>query len=186
MSENNAYQSLGVSAGYEVGRRGEVVLLANRATRPAALVAWIVGGLAGISAMHAILWPALALADQVSARIGMWMGAGFGVAGAALFWIARAGYRRYRTLRDAPIDNVPGLRADVPAGVLRRDTSVIANLSDVRIDTPRNLGDSTQGSMRWVRLSWPGGRTRVYSASSNAAQEMARTLAQLGVGTVAK
>lgn len=182
VSEEQAYRSLGVSAGYEIGRRGHAIILAHRGTRPAALVAWIVGGLTCITAIHALLWPGLALTGQVAISSGVWMGAGFGLAATLFFWIARAGYRRYQVLRDASIDEVPGLRADLQAGVLRKGEIQIAALKDVRIDTPRNLGDSTQGSMRWVRLSWPGGKARVYSAASKEAEAMARTLVELGVG----
>ena len=110
------------------------------------------------------------------------MGAGFGLAAALLFWIARAGYRRYRLLRDISIDEVPGLRADLQAGLLRKGQAEVAALKDVRIATPRNLGDSTQGSMRWVRLVWPGGEANVFSAASAEADAMSRTLVELGVG----
>lgn len=179
---DESFQRLGASAGFEIARSGEVIFFAQRGTRPAALTVWIGGGLSALAGVHAILWPVLALAGKGEMGLGLRLGVGFGLAALLLFFVARAGYRRYRRLRDAAIDEVPGFRADLKAGTLLREGRKIAKLADLQIDTPRNLGDSTQGSMRWVRLRWPGGSARVYSASSKEAESIASRLVEAGIG----
>jgi len=176
------YQLIGRSAGFEIGRRGDEVLLAHRATRGPALVAWIVGGLAAFAAGHAVLWPCLGLAGRVAMKPAAIAGAALTAGAVLLFAIARTGYRSYRRRRDAPVDETPGYRADLAAGALLAGDERVAALADVTVDTPRNLGDSTQGSMRWIRLRWPGGKALVYSAAAKDAQRVAAALVELGVG----
>ncbi len=182
VSEDLQYQALGISAGFEVGRAGPVVIMGQRGTRPAAITAWVAGGLCLITAVHALVWPSLAMTGRVSASAGWKAGAGFALAAVLAFWIARKALRRYRLRRDAEIDEMPGLRANLTLGILLRDSKELTQLSKVLIDTPFNIGDSTQGTMRWVRLRWPGGSARVYSAGNTKAEAMAKALIDLGVG----
>ncbi len=173
---------IGRSAGYEIVQRGDEVILAHRATRGPALVAWIVGGMAVLAGVHAVLWPGLAIAGEVGS--GGWIAAGVLVpVTAALFIAARAGYRAYRRRRDRPIDEVPSYRADLSAGVMRSGGRDVARLADIQIDAPRNHGDSTQGSMRWVRLRWSGGSARVYNAGADEAERVAAALRSLFAGS---
>ena len=174
-----SYKVIGSSAGYEIGRRGDEIILAHRATRGPALVAWIVGGLTVMAAIHGVLWTSLALAGEVDAKAGSIAGLVLAPISVGLFLIARKGYRTYRSRRDSPIDEVPSYRADLSAGALRSGGRDLAKLADVTVDAPRNLGDSTQGSMRWVRLKWPGGSARAYSAASSEAQRVATELEKL-------
>lgn len=156
--------------------------MVQRGTRPAIITAWVTGGLCLIGSVHAVVWPSLALGGQVSNGAGWKAGAGFALAAALTFWIARTALRRYRQRRDASMADLPGLRANLNTRVLLRDSRELASLERVQIDTPLNFGDSTQGSMCWVRLRWPGGSARVYSAGTKQAQDMAKSLIELGVG----
>jgi hypothetical protein len=75
-----------------------------------------------------------------------------------------------------------GYVATASAGALLSGGRQVATLADVTIETTFNIGDSTQGSMRWVRLRWPGGSARVYSAATKDANRVALALIELGVG----
>jgi hypothetical protein len=178
----DGYERLGASAGYEIGRSGRVIILAHRNTRPPALVAWIAGGSTLLAVGHAILWPFLGLTGRVATRPALIAGLVLVPVALLLGWVARAGYRRYRRRRDASIDEVPAFRAQLDQDRLSWQGQEVARLDEIRIDTPRNMGDSTQGRMKWVRLRWPGGAARVYSAAARNAEDMADVLVQLGVG----
>lgn len=175
-------QVLGRSAGFEIARDGQFIWMASRGTRGPLLVALIAGGIGLIALVNGCIWATRSfLAGE--ARTGLILVAallGGGGLVAAVGWL---GFRAYRRRRDAPLVDMATVRADLEAGELQLPSGGhIAALSDVHIDTPFNVGDSTQGSMRWVRLRWPGGSLRVYSAAAKRAKQMAAALVDAGVG----
>lgn len=175
-------QRLGSSAGYEIARDGDVVWMAHRGTRGPLLVALIAGGLALAAAVNGAIWTTKLIGDGET-RSGLVLAAVLiGVTG-LLAAVSTLGFRGYRRRRRAPLVEMATLRADLAAGQLQTPGgAVIAALTEVEVDTPRNLGDSTQGSMRWVRLRWPKGSARVYSAASSEAQRVAGALVDVGIG----
>ena len=175
-------RQIGLSAGFEVARDGDIIWMASRGTRGPLLVALIAGGVGLLAVGAGCIFSvrAFVLGDV---RVGLIVAAALIGGGGLIAGIGWLGFRSYRRRRDAPLEEMALVRADLAAGELQSaGGGRIAGLSDVRIDTPFNIGDSTQGSMRWVRLRWPGGSLRIYSAASKSAEQMASLLISVGVG----
>jgi hypothetical protein len=175
-------QVLGSSAGFEIARDGQLIWMAARGTRGPLLVALIAGGIGLLALVNGCIWSTRAFIGG-EARTGLILAAALLGGGGLVATIGWLGFRAYRRRRDAPVTEMAAVRADLGSGELQTPSGGrVALLTEVRIDTPFNVGDSTQGSMRWVRLRWPGGSLRVYSAASKRAQQMASLLVIEGVG----
>jgi hypothetical protein len=178
-------QTLGSSAGFEIARDDDALWFAYRSSRGPALVAWICGGLAFAAAVNGVLWTVKSFSGGITQN-GLILASGLCGLTLALLLVARLGYREYKRRRDTPLTDWAILRGDLTnKQLLDVDSSPIVDFSEVTIDTPRNLGDSTQGSMRWVRLRWGKDKIRIYSASSSEAERVAKDLVELGVGSLA-
>jgi hypothetical protein len=174
---------LGASAGHKVVRDGPRVRFVERGTRGPAILAWLTGGGAVIALGHGVLWPVLAMTGEAPARAGLLGGLIGGVAGALLVLACVAATRAYRRRARAPVLGLPALVADLERGALfAADGRRLADLAEVTVDAPMNLGDSTQGFMRRVRLRWKGGRAYVYNAASRDAKRLRDVLVALGIG----
>jgi len=157
---------LGDSCGYEIRKRNGGILFAHRRTRGPLLVAAITAGLSLLALVNGAVW----------VRESWTVIAVLGPLALLFAAIALVAYRAWKRRRLAPFESFVSLRANLKSQYLQRGGRDLAPLAEVEVDTPRNLGDSTQGSMRWIRLRWPGGKALVYSAASRGSEDLAAIL----------
>ncbi|MCS6912581.1 MAG: hypothetical protein RMK29_19865 [Myxococcales bacterium] len=170
-----AEEVLAEAHGFSIVRRDAAVVLVDRRTRSAALLAAMGGGLCGLLGLVAAiqLLGGTTPANRVGAGVAAVLAAGTG-------WLAVRGLRMYRARRDGP-----GVRLVLSDGWLRgEDGQPLAPLSSLTLRTSIDWTDGTGGLRlaRRVHLRWPGGCRTVFKSFDQAeVKRVCALLADAGI-----
>lgn len=174
---------IGKESGFEIVKRGEQIIFADRDTLVPAVAAMVNGGIA----LLAGVWSVISLIMGLSGNFQMpaaGYAAGILIAVCAVFlYLAGWLFRIYRRRSRRPIEEVPStIVADLSRGVLLdMKGETFCRLNQVSLMDSMDLLDHTRGLMRLLTLKTPQGKIRVFKTNSRRTlDEVKRQLVSVG------